>query len=172
MNRLAIFVEGYTEILFVEKLINEIAGKNNVLIDHKKIIGGSKVRRRILTVKAANPDASKKYYILLIDCGGDEQVKSRIIEEHRALTNKGYSKIIGIRDVRPNFTYAEIPKLEASLPKYIKTSLCPVRFILQIMEIEAWFLAETTHFSKISPSITLDTIKSALGFDPENEDME
>ena len=55
---------------------------------------------------------------------------------------------------------------------YIRTSLIPVDFILAIMEIEAWFLAEFTHFERIHPSITLSAIRSGLGFDPENDDME
>ena len=37
MKRLAFFVEGYTETLFVEKLIEEIAGKNKVIIDGRNI---------------------------------------------------------------------------------------------------------------------------------------
>jgi len=93
-------------------------------------------------------------------------------EEHQNLTAKGYLGIIGIRDVRPKFTHADIPKLEANFPKYVKTSLIPVQFILSIMEIEAWFLAETTHYQKIDPSITVEAIKARLGFDPETDDME
>ena len=45
MNKLAVFVEGYTEVVFVEKLIEEIAGENNVLIEHREIRGGSSKRR-------------------------------------------------------------------------------------------------------------------------------
>ena len=40
------------------------------------------------------------------------------------------------------------------------------------METEAWFLAESTHFSRIDPAITISAIKSNLGFDPENDSME
>jgi len=40
MNKLAVFVEGYTEVVFVEKLVEEIAGQQNVLIEHRKIRGG------------------------------------------------------------------------------------------------------------------------------------
>jgi hypothetical protein len=40
------------------------------------------------------------------------------------------------------------------------------------MEIEAWFLAATTHYQKIDPSITVEAIKARLGFDPETDDME
>lgn len=172
MNKLAIFVEGYTEVVFVERLIEEIAGKNRVSIQHTKIRGGSKVPRKMKIIKAARVLPRQEYYVLLFDCGGDEQVKSRIREEQDNLTKKGYSRIIGIRDVRPKFAYGDIPKLEENLPKYIKTKLAPVTFILEIMEIEAWFLAEATHYPRIEPAITVAAIKTNLGFDPENDDLE
>ncbi|MBL8196756.1 MAG: hypothetical protein JNM06_23385, partial [Blastocatellia bacterium] len=169
-KRLAIFVEGYTELLFVEKLVEEIAGQNNVLIDLKKIRGGSKVPRKMITIKAGK-DNGQKYYVLLIDCGGDEQVKSRIMQEHDNLTQAGYSKLIGVRDVSP-FLHTDIPKLQSNLPKYIKTKLAPVNFILSIMEIEAWFLAEISHFSKIDTTITIEAINARLGFDIEKDNIE
>jgi hypothetical protein len=171
MNRLAVFVEGYTEAVFVKKLIEEIAGQNKVLIEYKKIRGGRTTPRRMWALKASKP-TGEEYYVLLLDCGGDDLVKTRIQEEHDNLTKKGYSRLIGIRDVRPTFTHEDIPKLEAGLPKYIKTSLAPVVFILSIMEIEARFLAEATHFPRIEPSITVAAIRANLGFDPENDSME
>ncbi|KAF0249340.1 MAG: hypothetical protein FD167_1257 [bacterium] len=171
MEKLAIFVEGYTELLFVERLVEEIAGRNKVLIDLKKIRGGSNIPRKMITIKAGK-DTGQKYYVLLVDCGGDEQVKSRIMQEHDNLTKAGYSKLIGIRDVSPSFLHTDIPKLQANLPKYIKTKLAPVSFILSIMEIEAWFLAEISHFSKIDTAITVDAINARLGFDIEKDDIE
>ena len=106
-----------------------------------------------------------------MDCGGDRQVKTRILDEHENLTRSGYTKIIGMRDVRPEFTYEQVPLLEIGLRKYIKTSLIPIEFILAIMEIEAWFLAEINHYQSIDPSITVPAIKATLGFDPEVDDL-
>ncbi len=174
MNKLAIFVEGYTEVKFVMKLVEEIAGQNRVLIEHREIRGGGKdsgIRRTMARIRAAEPDTGQKHFILIFDCGSDELVKARIRQEHENLTKAGYSRIIGLRDVRPKFSYADIPRLERTLPTYIKTSLIPVDFILAIMEIEAWFLAETTHYARIDPASTLAAIKSTLGFDPENDDL-
>ena len=45
MNRLAVFVEGHTEMVYVERLIEEIAGQNKVLLEHIEIRGGRKVPR-------------------------------------------------------------------------------------------------------------------------------
>lgn len=171
MKQLAAFVEGYTEAIFVEKLIEEIAGKNKVQIERIIIRGGSTVPRTMRVINATGL-TGLKFQVLIFDCGSDDQVKTRILEEHENLTKKGYISIIGVRDVRPTFSYAEIPKLELNLPKYIKTSLAPVTFILSIMEIEAWFLSDYTHFKRIDPSITNQRIIDNLGFDPENDNLE
>ncbi|MFZ1936481.1 MAG: hypothetical protein WCB27_15040 [Thermoguttaceae bacterium] len=172
MNKLAVFVEGLTEVLFMDKLIEEIAGEHNVLIEHRAIRGGTTTKLTTRLIKAARPNTGQKYFVLIYDCGADNSVKTRIRYEHQNLTNHGYSRIIGLHDVAPTFTRDEIPKLEASLPKYIKTSLIPVTFILAIMEIEGWFLAETTHYGRIDPAITVAAIKETLKFDPEHDDME
>src|SRR5208282_3190214 len=113
MHRLAIFVEGYTEVVFVEKLIEEIAGENNVRIEWRRIRGGGSARRSSALVRAAKPDTGQQYYVLVFDCGGDRLVKPRIVEEHVSLTNMGYLKIIGMRDVRPDFTHSTIGALQS-----------------------------------------------------------
>jgi hypothetical protein len=40
------------------------------------------------------------------------------------------------------------------------------------MEIEAWFLAEFKHFPNIDPLLTLEKIKTNIGFDPASDDMQ
>lgn len=172
MNRLACFVEGHTEVLFLMKLLDAIAGESNVRIEHRTIRGGTSRTRTMGLATAMRPDTGQEYYVLIYDCGGDKLVKSRIIEEHENLTRRGYSKIIGMRDVRPDFTHADIERLEKGLPSYIKTKLIPVEFVLSIMEIEAWFLADVTHFERIDPAITVPAIQARLGFNPESDDLE
>lgn len=171
MKRLAVFVEGYTEVLFIEKLVVEIAGINNVVIEKNRISGGSNVPKTIIQLEAKKNITNEKYYVLIVDCGGDHQVKARINEEHENLTKAGYQKILGIRDVRPDYSLPEIPKLEEGLRKYIKTKLIPVDFILAVMEIESWFLAEHNHFKEIDSSLTTEKILHSLGFNPELDDL-
>jgi len=172
MNKMAIFVEGYTEAVFVEKLVLEIAEKNAVLIEWRKIRGGTNTPRTMRLVQAAQPNTGQKHFVLIFDCGGDDAVKTRMMQEYDNLAKAKYTKIVCIRDVGPTFTHADIPTLEANLPKYVKTKPIVVDFILSILEVEAWFLAEATHYPKIDPVITVAAIKTALGFDPENDDMQ
>lgn len=168
---MAVFVEGYTELLFVKRLIEEIAGRLRVVIETRRISGGATAPRRVAILQAAQAKGPEQFYVLIYDCSGDQQVKSRIIEEHAGLTAAGYSQIIGIRDVRPKFTSAEITKLEIGLRVGLNGYLAPVEFILCVMETEAWFLAESTHYQRIDAAITIQSITQTLGFDPQKDDM-
>jgi hypothetical protein len=172
MNKMAIFVEGYTEVVFVDQLIAEIANENAVRIEWRLISGGATCPRTSRQIKAAQPNTGQEHFVVIFDCGGDDAVKTRMIKEYPHLVEAGYTKIICIRDVYPKFTHAEIPLLKAFLPKQVKTKPIVVDFILSIMEIESWFLAEHTHFPKIDPAITLEAIASRLGFNPVLDDMQ
>jgi hypothetical protein len=76
-----------------------------------------------------------------------------------------YDTIIGIRDVYPK-TFSDIPLMRKNL--YFGLRQKPIRtvMILSIMEVEAWFLAEYTHFPKINAALDLSRVSSYLGFDP------
>ena len=108
---------------------------------------------------------------MIVDCGGDETVVSRIREEYDNLVAQGYEAIIGIRDVYP-LPREDIPNLARRIPLNVKTKPIRVVFVLAIMEVEAWFLAEYTHFERIDPALTVASISANLGFDPSAGDME
>jgi hypothetical protein len=172
MNKMAVFVEGYTEVVFVDKLIQEIANENAVRIQWRRIDGGTTCPRSNHQIKAEGPDTGQEHFVVIHDCGGDDAVKTRMLEEYPRLVAAKYSTIVCIRDVYPIYTHAEIPTLERFLPYYVPTKPIVVDFILSIMEVEAWFLAEHTHFPRIDPAITVPAIISALHFDPEHDDMQ
>jgi len=169
MKRMAIFVEGQTEQLFVTKLLIEIAGEKNISIDQEKAV--TKHGSRFFSVIQASKNLDRKYYVLIRDSGNDELVQSDIRDACENLAKKDYDRILGLRDVYPK-TFADIPRLELGLKYGIPTRFIPIHIILAIMEVEAWFLAETTHFSRIHPSLTNDLIKRNLNFDPETGDVE
>lgn len=171
MLKLAVFVEGLTEVLMIERLLEELVGPHNIVIEQKRIQGGRSVPVSYTAINAARPISGQRFYVLIFDCGGDHQVATRIKNEHGNLTKNGYAKIIGVRDVRPDFSLAQIPQLEAGLMKFVLPGLIPVEFILATMEIEAWFLAEVNHFVAIDPSITVARISTMLGFDPSVDDL-
>src|SRR5688572_30774655 len=114
MKKLAAFVEGYTELVFLERLIQEIVNPNRVLIHNRKIRRGGKsgLPRSYGWVRPEAPEAGHEYHVLIFDCGNDDLVKQRIREEYDSLAKQGFTKIIGLRDVFPSFAYADVPKLE------------------------------------------------------------
>ena len=171
MKKIAIFVEGYTELIFVEKLIDEVAGKDNVFFEKKTIKGGAKSPLVINSIPSTKILSNEKFYVLIYNCVGESQVAQRIHENHKTLTQSGFTKIIGLRDVRPNFTLAQVPRLRATMNSIIDKRLIPVEIILAVLEIEAWLLAEYTHYEEIDPSITVDRVIKHLNFDPTVGDL-
>lgn len=171
-NRLAVFVEGQTEQIFMQKLIREIAGEANLQLQTMKAFGRSK--KRFLQQQYTTPDLPDiRYFVLIVDSGGDETVVSDILEQYESLAKKGYSRILGLRDVRPRWSRRDIPKLERGIAKAMRQlprSALPVDVLLAVMEIEAWFIAEYSHLEKIR--ITREAIKRELGFDPSTDDIE
>jgi len=171
MTKIAFFVEGYTELVFVEKLILEVFDQSNVRIELRRITGGSSVPRHFRLIRAANAHCGEAYFVLIIDCVGGDTVKSRIVEEYDNLSQQGYDLVIGLRDVYP-LARAEIPKLEQGLRYRVRTVPLRVEFVLAVMEVEAWFLAEFSHFERIDQRLTCDLISASLGFDPRTDLMD
>ena len=171
MNRLAIFVEGQTEQVFVEKLLKEIAGKSRLRIEIRRAFGGRKYQRTFSRVKVSGAESGQEYFTLIVDCGADNRVKSDIRENYQNLTERGYSAIIGIRDVHP-VPRDDMSKLRHGLHWLMPKDPIEVLFVLGVMEIETWFIAEHTHFTRISDALTMQCIKAALGFDPSVDDIQ
>jgi len=166
MKKYAFFVEGYTERLFLEKLLTEIFGSNKIKIETKKISGGRRIPVSITTLSTSSNSEKKDYYILIYDCGGDSSIRSYIGDQRASLIKTGYIKIFGIRDVYPDFDRSEIIKLRNGLYFKLPQKDLPTKFILSIMEIEAWFLAEENHYATIDSKLTIDYIKNNYCFDP------
>jgi Domain of unknown function (DUF4276) len=178
MKKIAIFVEGQTEQFFVKKLLIEMAGAKKVAIELKRFAGKGKPSLQVYASGLAKP-VQPQHGALIYDCGGDESVKSRIIEEHQNLFKQGYSEIIGLRDL---FPLPDLAKLEARLlhglvHKGVRLEpMLPANcsIVVAVHEIEAWFLAECQHFACIAPMLTqafISANQASLGFNPYLDDM-
>jgi hypothetical protein len=171
MNRLAIFVEGQTERLFVEKLLEEVAGQGRLHIEIERASGGRKYQRTFSFVKVSGAESGQGYFVLVVDCGADNRVASDIRDRYKNLAARGYSAIIGIRDVHP-VPRDDMSKLRHGLHWLMPKDPIEVLFVLGVMEIETWFIAEHTHFTRISDALTIQCIKATLGFDPSVHDIQ
>ena len=172
MKKLAAFVEGQTEQLFIEKLLEEAAGKRRIAIEKRQASGGQSGKRTFRFLHATTTAAEQQYYAQIIDCGTDNRVKSDVVENYDGLVSTGFQTIFAIRDVYPSIAFSDIPSLRTGLRLRVKTKPVEVKFILGIMEIETWFIAEYTHFQRLDSRLTPERIQSQLGFDPRSDDIQ
>jgi hypothetical protein len=171
-KKIACFVEGQTEQIFVERLFQEIAGHKNISIKTYKFQGG-KANRKIQTLKLSTIK-NAPFIVLLYDCGNDAHVVSDIIKQHQSLTKKGYEKILGLRDLypKPLGKKEEIETGIRGILRPLQKIGVPISVILAVMEIEAWFLAEWHYFDKLDSRLTPDFILQELNLDLINTDVE
>jgi hypothetical protein len=167
MKRIAFFVEGQTEQIFVNRLVKEIFGTDRINIIQKQFRGGANIPKQEI-MHNSSFSRNPQYEILIFDCGADNRVKSEILDNISNLRSKGYEMIVGLRDLYP-IPIDDLPRLEKGmrfLPDNLKADAPYFDIIIAVHEIEAWFMAETNHFRKIDKRLTGRFIKERLGFDP------
>lgn len=167
MRRIAFFVEGQTEQIFVNRLIKDILGTTQINIIQKQFRGGVNIPKQEI-VRNSSYSRNPKYEIFLFDCGSDNRVKSEILDNIESLRKRGCEMIVGLRDLYP-LSIEDLERLEKGLkflPNRLKNERQYFDIIIAIHEIEAWFLAETNHLKKIDKRLTGRFIKEKLGFDP------
>jgi hypothetical protein len=167
VKKLAIFVEGQTEQIFVEKLLKEIAGIINISIEIQ-----SKEGRNFATLIMKDTITSTTiFYVLIYNSGGENNVVSDMKDQYNSLSGSGYEQIIGLRDVYP-IPLSQKSRLQSGLRSSLPKGSIPINIVLAVMEIEAWFLAEYNHLLKIDPLLTPERIQLIFGFNPQTDDME
>jgi hypothetical protein len=170
LHKMAIFVEGPTELIFLRRLLEEIAGKGNISFTAQE--GRGKLGHRKIDTYRFEKEWNSEWYVLLVTSCNDEQVTSDVNDRYDSLIEQGFEKMLALRDVRPRIEREEISNFQRGFDKYIKATTVKPVLVLAVMEIEAWFLAEHTHFERIDPLLTLSNIKDTLKFDPSAEDVE
>lgn len=173
MERIAFFVEGQTEQIFVNRLVKDILGPEHLNIIQKQFSGGTNSPKQEI-VRSRALSRRPRYEVLIINCGSDNRVKSEILENIVNLRKRGYQKIIGLRDLYP-LPIEDLGKLEKGLrflPDKLKNEGAYFDIIIAVHEVEAWFLAETSHFRKVDKRLTGHFISKYLGFNPYTENPE
>jgi hypothetical protein len=161
MKKVAVFVEGQTELIFAGELIRHIFGHNNVDIEEQEIIS-----HQVQTIRSVDDTSSTAYFFRIYDChggGNASTVISDIKEQFSSLIKASFSYIIGIRDVYPA---TDLVKLRSGLSSGLPpTATPPVEIFLAVREIEAWFLAEENHYSLMDESLTIPLVNEIVKFD-------
>ena len=147
MRKVAIFVEGLTEQEFVVELVSAIVGTRGL-----NVVLGRQWKGKVV-LQASVVDPALDFLVLVVDCSNDEQVATQIRDQYSSLVMSGYTAIIGLRDVYP-FARTDIPAIQAGLVLTLPSGVVVPEMHLAIMEVEAWFLAESTHFLRVHPSLS------------------
>lgn len=158
--KVAIFLEGQTEVEFVRHFIEAICGRRAVTYSFSKQVGG-----RIEHVEIQHADDAV-VFVMLVNCQNDDQVKTQIKEQYDSLVRAGYTKIIGLRDVYP-LKFSDVDKIERHLQTGVPKGKVDATMYLAVMEVESWFLDEITHFQRIDQQLTEASVVSA-GYDIVN----
>ena len=170
MRKIALFVEGQTEQIFSAKLIQEMMGRHGYFIENYKFLGGKNYIRKPLWLTTHSTIDNIEYYFIIYDCGGDNQVQSDIRERLDSLQEESFSLVIGIRDVYPETDIFKLKQyLYFGIPEIASVS---IKIVLANKEIEAWFLAEEIHYSKISEVLSLKTVNEIAGLDVSKDNTE
>lgn len=151
MKKIAIFVEGMTEQELVVWLVKSIASAVGLQVVLGKQFGGK------VNISTAPAELGISFYVLVVDCSCDEQVKTQIKEAYPTLIIQGFTHIIGLRDVYP-MNLADVPSIKAHLMAGLPTDPVVPKIHLALMEVEAWFIGETTHFPRLDPDLTIAEI--------------
>lgn len=180
MKKLAIYVEGPTESFFVKRLFEELVNRNKIHIKECSSTGGAK-GPRVLTVLAEDAiNAAQEYFINIHCSNADNRVNQDVKDNIATLCAQGYSLVIALKDLRGDYGGKRMKPQDAPLFKILNQlafsgSPISVKSVIAIMEIESWFLSETSHFERIDPILTQAFITSnstTLSADPYKDDVE
>ncbi len=171
MRKIAVFVEGQSELVTVRNLLWH---KFEFQVNFTCLSLYKKGEFKECPYPFAHPGSQHHYYIYNV--GNDNSVINEILAYEGNLWNQGFEKIIGLRDMYSK-NYRNISSIidpdlntrfiDGHSDTINKRALRPehIHFRFSIMEMEAWILGMHQIFEKIDAKLTVDHIKSNLGYD-------
>ena len=180
MSKVAIFVEGQSEQIFIRHLLLRTMDCSKVSFICLRLYAGKTIPARF---DYPNPHAEMSF--LIVNVGQDEKVLSEIKEREEDLIKQGFDRIIGLRDmysekylkrspsgIDNSVTRAFIDGWNSTIQRMSKPS--KIKIHIAIMELEAWFLGMYDIFRRINSRLSVDYIEKELGFnladiDPQTE---
>jgi hypothetical protein len=175
MKKIAIFVEGQTELIFVREYLLKAYNYQDISIECYNLFTEDKLHDTEYPFQV--PDAT--LFFQLINVGNDNAVLSRILQREQHLWNADFYRIIGLRDMYSK-QYRELTTIQGQIDKQLNNEIKEITaltitqkakqaqnisFCFAIMETESWILGFHDCFEKINPRLTTSYIKEKLGFD-------
>ena len=183
MRKVAIFVEGQTEQIFVRECLLRLWEYQNVQLECRTLFTDHQYN--YAEYDFPNPDAG--FHFEIINVGNDNAVLPRILRREQYLWNQGFELILGLRDMYSK----DYRELNANSPGKINVELIqkflqgaaatvkakssrPEKIVIHfaIMEVEAWFIGMYHYLERHHEMLTTDHIHLELGFDLQNCDPE
>lgn len=179
-RRLAVFVEGQTELIFVREFLKQWYGYdiNVVGFDCYNLLANEFCDAEY---KYGSEDSEN--YFMLVNVGNDNSVLSSIIGRLKFLRNKGFQLVVGLRDmyssqyIKDAKKHEIVDKISGEHVESVKKVLKDIEdgvfvdFHFAIMEIEAWFLGIDGFMERLDERLTQDFISHNLNisFDDDPE---
>ena len=180
MKKIAIFVEGQTELIFVREYLLKQFEYQGIDVECRNLFRDEKIQ----SAEYDFPNAEADVHFQIINVGNDTSVLQRILKREQLLWNAGYQRIIGLRDmysgdyieamkqpreIKPELNYKFIEGTNKTIEeKAIKPQ--NIKFHFAIMELEAWFLGIPNLWER--KGISNQSIKEKLGFNLSEIDPE
>ena len=177
MSKIAIFVEGQTELIFTREYLLRHLYQFNINIKCTKLL---RDREEHVPHDQCNPSSDLFVSIILVQ--NDEKVLSAMKDREASLYRCGFEKIIGLRDMYSSnykrvstvVDYCTIREFIMKSKSIIQQFAMPenISLIYSIMEIEAWLLAAPNLFARINDSLSVNNINERLNVDLNNIEVE
>jgi hypothetical protein len=170
MKKIAIFVEGQTELIVVREYLLKWFEYQNIELECRTLFSDAKFHKTDYDF----PNTNAEFHFQIINVGSDNNVLSRILRRESYMWNAGYERIVGLRDMysaeyRNVSTVIDSDINDRFINSHNDTILQkaqqPERIFMRfaIMETEAWFLGLHDIFEKIDACLTVDYIQTELG---------
>lgn len=177
--RIAIFVEGQTELIIVREVLLKWFEYTDIEIECRNLFTDSKFTKA--EYDFSYPNASKHFQV--INVGNDNAVLSRILNREDEMWNSGFNYIVGLRDMYSKGYRKFSGELDVNITrKFIEGSrktildraIKPESVFLcfAIMEVEAWIIGIPRIFENLSEILTVDYIRKHLSVDLNEIDPE
>lgn len=181
MRKIAIFVEGQTELIFVREYLLKIHDYQGIRIGCYTLFTDT----ALLPAEYDFGPLDAPIYFQIMNVGMDGNVLSRILSREKFLIHQGFSLIVGLRDMYSKDYRSSCPsasidgelnrKFKAGTNATIQSKAADptrIHFQFAIMETEAWLLGEPIIFERINPLLTVEYISASTGFDLAESDPE
>ena len=180
MRKIAIFAEGLTEQIFVRYFLPLILGWEKVSFECYKLYADN-----MHPVPFEYPNEYAEVHFLIVNIANDEKVLSAVKDREEKLVQRGYEKIIALRDmyseaycdragrmINDVVTHDFISAYRKTIQEMSNPS--KIKMCFAIMEFEAWFLGMYNIFERLDPALCISYIEEQLGFnlssiDPQTE---